>query len=85
MRDNKAKFALFSATLTEEVYKLASVSLKVSVELMVDESGLTALALRQEFVPVREEASREALLLSMLCRSSPGANSGIYSDHSTGP
>ena len=62
---------LFSATLTEEVQKLASVSLKDPVKLMVDESGSTALALRQEFVRVREEDSREALLLSMLCRSFP--------------
>ncbi|GAV08721.1 hypothetical protein RvY_18375 [Ramazzottius varieornatus] len=62
---------LFSATLTEEVQKLASISLKDPVKLMVDESGSTALALRQEFVRVREEDSREALLLSLLCRSFP--------------
>ncbi|OQV17272.1 putative ATP-dependent RNA helicase DDX27 [Hypsibius exemplaris] len=62
---------LFSATLTEEVQKLASISLKDPVKLMVDESASVALALRQEFVRVRDEESREALLLALLCRSFP--------------
>lgn len=62
---------LFSATLTDEVQKLASVSLKDPVRLMVDESASVALALRQEFIRVRDGEHREALLLALLCRSFP--------------
>ena len=62
---------LFSATLSEEVQKLAAISLKDPVKLMVDESASVALALRQEFVRVRDEDTREALLLALLCRSFP--------------
>ncbi|XP_055327226.1 probable ATP-dependent RNA helicase DDX27 [Paramacrobiotus metropolitanus] len=59
---------LFSATLTEEVEKLAAVSLNDPVRLFVDESASVAAALRQEFVRVREENTREALVLALLCR-----------------
>ncbi|OUC49014.1 DEAD/DEAH box helicase [Trichinella nativa] len=59
---------LFSATMTDKVKDLASVSLKKPVKLFVNENTEMALNLRQQFVRIRKEreCSREASLAVLL-------------------
>ncbi|KAA0712637.1 putative ATP-dependent RNA helicase DDX27 [Triplophysa tibetana] len=61
---------LFSATMTEEVNDLASVSLKQPVRIFVNSNTDVAPYLRQEFVRVREsrEGDREAIVAALLTR-----------------
>merc|ERR1719347_390843 len=61
---------LFSATMTEEVEQLATVSLNKPVKVFVDSNKVVAWNLRQEFVRVRpgHEEDRESLLAALVCR-----------------
>ena len=61
---------LFSATMTDQVEQLATVSLNKPVKVFVDSNKVVAWNLRQEFVRVRsgKEEDREALLSSLVCR-----------------
>jgi len=61
---------LFSATMTEQVNRLAAVSLKKPVKIFVDSNKVVAWNLRQEFIRVRpgKEGDREALLAALVCR-----------------
>lgn len=61
---------LFSATMTDEVQDLASVSLNKPVRLFVDSNRDVAFNLRQEFVRIRQdrETDRESLLAALVCR-----------------
>jgi len=61
---------LFSATMTEEVEQLATVSLNRPVKVFVDSNKVVAWNLRQEFVRVRpgHEDDRESLLAALVCR-----------------
>ncbi|XP_044746859.1 probable ATP-dependent RNA helicase DDX27 [Coccinella septempunctata] len=61
---------LFSATMTEEVEKLAAVSLNKPVRLFVDSNTQVAFNLRQEFVKIRsdKEGDREPILAALVCR-----------------
>ncbi|XP_046385363.1 probable ATP-dependent RNA helicase DDX27 [Ischnura elegans] len=61
---------LFSATMTEEVKDLASMSLSRPVRLFVDSTGDVALNLRQEFIRIRNghEGDREAILAALVLR-----------------
>ena len=60
---------LFSASMTDEVEKLASLSLKRPVRLFVDRNTDVVATLKQEFIRVRpeHENDREAMLYS-LCK-----------------
>ncbi|XP_078339049.1 putative ATP-dependent RNA helicase DDX27 isoform X2 [Crassostrea virginica] len=61
---------LFSATMTEAVQDLASVSLKQPVKIFVNENTDVALGLRQEFIRIRpnREGDREAIIASLVSR-----------------
>ncbi|XP_066249276.1 probable ATP-dependent RNA helicase DDX27 [Euwallacea similis] len=61
---------LFSATMTDEVENLASVSLTNPVRLFVDSNKDVAFNLRQEFIRIRsgKEEDREAILGALVCR-----------------
>ncbi|KAF6087772.1 DEAD-box helicase 27 [Phyllostomus discolor] len=61
---------LFSATMTEEVKDLASVSLKNPVRIFVNSNTDVAPYLRQEFVRIRpnREGDREAIVAALLTR-----------------
>jgi len=59
---------LFSATMTEEVEQLATVSLNKPMKVFVDSNKVVAWNLRQEFVRVRKDEDREALLAALVCR-----------------
>ncbi|XP_054836203.1 probable ATP-dependent RNA helicase DDX27 [Eublepharis macularius] len=64
---------LFSATMTEEVKDLASVSLKNPVRVFVNSNTDVAPYLRQEFVRIRpnREGDREATVAALLTRTFP--------------
>lgn len=59
---------LFSATMTDSVDELVRMSLRKPVRLFVDPKRSTAKGLVQEFVKVRVESERSALLASMCKR-----------------
>uniref|UniRef100_A0A9J8AFH9 RNA helicase n=1 Tax=Cyprinus carpio carpio TaxID=630221 RepID=A0A9J8AFH9_CYPCA len=61
---------LFSATMSEEVKDLASVSLKQPVRIFVNSNTDVAPYLRQEFVRIRpnKEGDREAIVAALLTR-----------------
>ncbi|KAM4842141.1 putative ATP-dependent RNA helicase DDX27 [Thomomys bottae] len=64
---------LFSATMTDEVKDLASVSLKNPVRIFVNSNTDVAPFLRQEFVRIRpnREGDREAIVAALLTRTFP--------------
>lgn len=67
----KRQTMLFSATMTEEVKKLAAVSLKDPVRLAADEIGAAPKGLVQEIVRLKGAdavAKKEAILMSMCAR-----------------
>ena len=61
---------LFSATMTDEVDDLTTMSLHEPVRLFVNKNSATTSNLTQEFVRIRgaRERHREAIVLSMCCR-----------------
>lgn len=62
---------LFSATMTDEVEDLVSLSLNQPVRLFVNKNSQVTSNLTQEFVRIREtrESAREAIVLSLCTRS----------------
>lgn len=62
---------LFSATMTETLRELATVSLKDPVRIFLNQSTAVAVQLDQEFVRIRahREGDREAILAALLMRS----------------
>ncbi|KYO28276.1 putative ATP-dependent RNA helicase DDX27 [Alligator mississippiensis] len=64
---------LFSATMTDEVKDLASVSLKNPVRIFVNSNTEVAPFLRQEFIRIRpnREGDREAIVSALLTRTFP--------------
>lgn len=58
---------LFSATMTDNVDELIKLSLNKPVRLFVDNTNATASKLTQEFVKVKRDADRIAMIVS-LCR-----------------
>ncbi|VDL63435.1 unnamed protein product, partial [Hymenolepis diminuta] len=62
---------LFSATMTETLRELATVSLKDPVRIFLNQSTAVAVHLDQEFVRIRahREGDREAILAALLMRS----------------
>ncbi|NXA55981.1 DDX27 helicase, partial [Nothocercus julius] len=64
---------LFSATMTEEVKDLASVSLKNPARIFVNSNTDVAPFLRQEFIRIRpnREGDREAIVSALLTRTFP--------------
>ncbi|XP_012879830.1 PREDICTED: probable ATP-dependent RNA helicase DDX27 [Dipodomys ordii] len=64
---------LFSATMTDEVKDLASVSLKNPVRIFVNSNTDVAPFLRQEFIRIRpnREGDREAIVAALLTRTFP--------------
>lgn len=61
---------LFSATMTDAVSDLATVSLNKPVKIFVDSNQDVAFNLRQEFVKIRKdrEGDREPILAALVCR-----------------
>ncbi|ULU09718.1 hypothetical protein L3Y34_014239 [Caenorhabditis briggsae] len=61
---------LFSATMTEEIDELASMSLKKPVKIFINENTDTALKLRQEFIRIRagRETDRESMVAALVTR-----------------
>lgn len=61
---------LFSATMTEQVKDLASVSLSKPIRVFVNNNQTVAFNLRQEFIRIREEkeGDREPILAALICR-----------------
>ncbi|KAM6112759.1 LOW QUALITY PROTEIN: putative ATP-dependent RNA helicase DDX27 [Pterocles gutturalis] len=64
---------LFSATMTEEVKDLASVSLKNHIRIFVNSNTDVAPFLQQEFIRIRpnREGDREAIVSALLTRTFP--------------
>ncbi|XP_069740893.1 probable ATP-dependent RNA helicase DDX27 [Narcine bancroftii] len=67
---NQRQTMLFSATMTDEVKDLASVSLKNPVRIFVNSNTDVAPFLRQEFIRIRpnREGDREAIVAALLTR-----------------
>uniref|UniRef100_A0A158QP43 ATP-dependent RNA helicase DDX27 n=1 Tax=Haemonchus placei TaxID=6290 RepID=A0A158QP43_HAEPC len=61
---------LFSATMTDQIDELASMSLKKPVKIFINENTETALKLRQEFIRIRagRETDREAIVSALVTR-----------------
>ncbi|VDL72194.1 unnamed protein product [Nippostrongylus brasiliensis] len=61
---------LFSATMTDQIDELASMSLRKPVKIFINENTDTALKLRQEFVRIRagRETDREAIVSALVTR-----------------
>lgn len=61
---------LFSATMTEQVKSLASVSLSRPIKVFVNNNQTVAFNLRQEFIRIRDgkEGDREPILAALICR-----------------
>ncbi|KAF1769380.1 hypothetical protein GCK72_001197 [Caenorhabditis remanei] len=61
---------LFSATMTEEIDELASMSLQRPVKIFINENTDTALKLRQEFIRIRagRETDRESMVAALVTR-----------------
>ncbi|RCN37653.1 hypothetical protein ANCCAN_16440 [Ancylostoma caninum] len=61
---------LFSATMTDQIDELASMSLKKPVKIFINENTETALKLRQEFIRIRagREGDREAIIAALVTR-----------------
>lgn len=59
---------LFSATMTDEVNDLISISLTKPLRLFVDSNKDVAFNLRQEFVRIRSENDRETILIALVLR-----------------
>ncbi|VDM53009.1 unnamed protein product [Angiostrongylus costaricensis] len=61
---------LFSATMTDQIDELASMSLKKPVKIFINENTETALKLRQEFIRIRagRETDREAIVSGLVTR-----------------
>lgn len=59
---------LFSATMTDAVEDLAAVSLVKPLRLFVDSNKDVAFNLRQEFLRIRNEEDREAILAALVVR-----------------
>ena len=53
---------LFSATMTDEIEELAKLSLDKPIRLFINENTQTAANLRQEFIRIRSEDMREAIV-----------------------
>ncbi|NXI71355.1 DDX27 helicase, partial [Anseranas semipalmata] len=70
---NHRQTMLFSATMTEEVKDLASVSLKNPTRIFVNSNTDVAPFLRQEFIRIRpnREGDREAVVSALLTRTFP--------------
>ncbi|NXF94084.1 DDX27 helicase, partial [Eubucco bourcierii] len=70
---NHRQTMLFSATMTEEVKDLASVSLKSPVRIFVNSNTDVAPFLRQEFIRIRpsREGDREAIVAALVTRTFP--------------
>ncbi|NXG72081.1 DDX27 helicase, partial [Baryphthengus martii] len=70
---NHRQTMLFSATMTEEVKDLASVSLKNPMRIFVNSNTDVAPFLRQEFIRIRpnREGDREAIVSALLTRTFP--------------
>ncbi|KAM6248807.1 putative ATP-dependent RNA helicase DDX27 isoform 2-T2 [Porphyrio hochstetteri] len=70
---NHRQTMLFSATMTDEVKDLASVSLKNPVRIFVNSNTDVAPFLRQEFIRIRpnREGDREAIVSALLTRTFP--------------
>ncbi|KAE9549039.1 hypothetical protein FO519_007753 [Halicephalobus sp. NKZ332] len=62
---------LFSATMTDEIEELAKLSLDKPIRLFINENTQTAANLRQEFVRVRSEDMREAVVCALVTRNFP--------------
>lgn len=61
---------LFSATMSEQVKDLVSISLQKPVKIFVNTNQTVAYNLRQEFIRIREEKEedREPILAALVCR-----------------
>ncbi|KAF6284246.1 DEAD-box helicase 27 [Rhinolophus ferrumequinum] len=70
MCSHQRQTMLFSATMTDEVKDLASVSLKNPVRIFVNSNTDVAPFLRQEFIRIRpnREGDREAIVAALLTR-----------------
>uniref|UniRef100_A0A0N5AAM4 ATP-dependent RNA helicase DDX27 n=1 Tax=Syphacia muris TaxID=451379 RepID=A0A0N5AAM4_9BILA len=70
---NNRQTMLFSATMTDQINDLASMSLKNPVKIFLNENTETALNLRQEFIRIRaeHEDEREVIVAALITRTFP--------------